>query len=61
MSSRIIEHLNKQNYKARWVCPQKGSHSFYISPRLVCWINRLSGGALVTLAGALAFYRRAHN
>jgi threonine/homoserine/homoserine lactone efflux protein len=31
------------------------------SPKLVCWINRLSGGALVMLAGALAFYRRAHN
>jgi threonine/homoserine/homoserine lactone efflux protein len=31
------------------------------SAKLVCWINRLSGGALVMLAGALAFYRRAHN
>lgn len=31
------------------------------TPMVVCWINRLSGGALITLAGALAFYRRAHN
>ena len=31
------------------------------TPMVVCWINRLSGGALVTLAGALALYRRAHN
>ena len=31
------------------------------TPMGVCWINRLSGGALVTLAGALALYRRAHN
>lgn len=29
------------------------------TPKTVLWINRLSGGALVTLAGALAFYRRA--
>jgi threonine/homoserine/homoserine lactone efflux protein len=29
------------------------------TPNAVCWINRLSGGALLTLAGALAFYRRA--
>jgi threonine/homoserine/homoserine lactone efflux protein len=29
--------------------------------RTVVWINRLSGGALLTLAGALALYRRAHD
>jgi threonine/homoserine/homoserine lactone efflux protein len=28
-------------------------------PMAVCWINRLSGGLLITLAGALALYRRA--
>jgi threonine/homoserine/homoserine lactone efflux protein len=31
------------------------------TPGAVSWINRLSGGALLTLAGALAFYRRAHD
>jgi threonine/homoserine/homoserine lactone efflux protein len=31
------------------------------TPNAVCWVNRLSGGALLTLAGALAFYRRAHD
>jgi threonine/homoserine/homoserine lactone efflux protein len=31
------------------------------TPSAVCWINRLSGGVLLTLAGILAFYRRAHD
>lgn len=31
------------------------------TPMVMVWINRFSGGALITLAGALAFYRRAHN
>jgi threonine/homoserine/homoserine lactone efflux protein len=31
------------------------------TPMAMVWINRLSGGALMTLAGALAFYRRAHD
>jgi homoserine/homoserine lactone efflux protein len=31
------------------------------SSRTVVWINRLSGGALLALAGALALYRRAHD
>ena len=31
------------------------------TPKALVWINRLSGGALVTLAGALALYRRAHD
>lgn len=31
------------------------------TPMAVRWIERLCGGALVTLAGALALYRRAHN
>jgi threonine/homoserine/homoserine lactone efflux protein len=31
------------------------------TPIAVYWINRLSGGALVTLAGALAFYRRTND
>jgi threonine/homoserine/homoserine lactone efflux protein len=31
------------------------------TPSTMGWINRLSGGALLTLAGALACYRRAHN
>ena len=30
------------------------------TPSAICWLHRLSGGALLTLAGALAFYRRAH-
>jgi threonine/homoserine/homoserine lactone efflux protein len=30
------------------------------TPSAVCWINRLSGGALLALAGVLAFYRRTH-
>jgi threonine/homoserine/homoserine lactone efflux protein len=36
------------------------SHLFH-TPTAVCWINRLSGGVLVLLAGALAFYRRARD
>jgi threonine/homoserine/homoserine lactone efflux protein len=31
------------------------------TPMAMVWINRLSGGALLTLAGALALYRRAHD
>ncbi len=31
------------------------------TPMAMVWINRFSGGALITLAGALAFYRRAHD
>ncbi len=31
------------------------------TPMAMVWINRFSGGALSTLAGALAFYRRAHD
>lgn len=31
------------------------------TPMAMVWINRLSGGAIVILAGALAFYRRAHD
>ena len=31
------------------------------TPMAVVWINRFSGGAIVVLAGALAFYRRAHD
>jgi threonine/homoserine/homoserine lactone efflux protein len=31
------------------------------TPMTMVWINRFSGGALITLAGALAFYRRAHD
>jgi threonine/homoserine/homoserine lactone efflux protein len=31
------------------------------TPMAMVWINRLSGGALMTLAGALALYRRAHD
>jgi threonine/homoserine/homoserine lactone efflux protein len=31
------------------------------TPMAMVWINRFSGGALVTLAGALALYRRAHD
>jgi threonine/homoserine/homoserine lactone efflux protein len=34
---------------------------FFRTPMAMVWINRLSGGALLTLAGALAFYRRAHD
>jgi threonine/homoserine/homoserine lactone efflux protein len=34
---------------------------FFRTPMAMVWINRLSGGALVTLAGALALYRRAHD
>ena len=30
-------------------------------PMAMVWINRLSGGAIVILAGALALYRRAHD
>jgi threonine/homoserine/homoserine lactone efflux protein len=32
---------------------------FFRTPMTMVWINRLSGGALVALAGALALYRRA--
>jgi threonine/homoserine/homoserine lactone efflux protein len=40
-----------------------GAHAvqFLRSSRTVVWINRLSGGALLALAGALALYRRAHD
>jgi len=31
------------------------------TPMAMVWINRLSGGALLTVAGALALYRRAHD
>ena len=31
------------------------------TPMTMVWINRFSGGALITLAGALALYRRAHD
>jgi threonine/homoserine/homoserine lactone efflux protein len=31
------------------------------TPMAMVWINRLSGGAIVILAGALALYRRAHD
>lgn len=31
------------------------------TPMAIVWINRVSGGALLTLAGALALYRRAHD
>lgn len=31
------------------------------TPMAMVWINRLSGGALITLAGALAIYRRARD
>ena len=31
------------------------------TPMAMVWINRLSGGAIVVLAGALALYRRAHD
>jgi homoserine/homoserine lactone efflux protein len=34
---------------------------FFHTPMVMVWINRLSGGALLTLAGALAFYRRTHD
>ena len=34
---------------------------FFRTPMAMVWINRLSGGALVALAGALALYRRAHD
>lgn len=34
---------------------------FFCTPMAMVWLNRLSGGALVTLAGALAFYRRAYD
>ena len=30
-------------------------------PMTIVWINRLSGGAIIALAGALALYRRAHD
>jgi homoserine/homoserine lactone efflux protein len=33
----------------------------YRTPMAMVWINRLSGGAIVVLAGALALYRRAHD
>ena len=33
---------------------------FFRTPMAMVWINRVSGGALVALAGALAFYRRVH-
>jgi len=31
------------------------------TPMSMVWINRFSGGALITLAGTLALYRRAHD
>jgi threonine/homoserine/homoserine lactone efflux protein len=31
------------------------------TPMAMVWINRISGGAIVILAGALALYRRAHD
>lgn len=31
------------------------------TPMTMVWINRFSGGALITLAGALALYRRSHD
>jgi threonine/homoserine/homoserine lactone efflux protein len=34
---------------------------FFRTPMAMVWINRLSGGALLTLAGALALYRRARD
>jgi threonine/homoserine/homoserine lactone efflux protein len=34
---------------------------FFRTPMTMVWINRFSGGALITLAGALALYRRAHD
>jgi threonine/homoserine/homoserine lactone efflux protein len=34
---------------------------FFRTPMTMVWINRVSGGALITLAGALALYRRAHD
>lgn len=34
---------------------------FFRTPMTIVWINRFSGGALITLAGASALYRRAHD
>ncbi len=34
---------------------------FFRTPMTMVWINRFSGGALITLAGALALYRRSHD
>jgi threonine/homoserine/homoserine lactone efflux protein len=34
---------------------------FFRTPMTMVWINRFSGGALITLAGALALYRRARD
>ena len=34
---------------------------YFRTPMTMVWINRFSGGALITLAGALALYRRAND